>query len=111
MPSGAPPRPIGPAVGKNDDARARFEALGFPTVRDEAWRQTNVAPIALVPFVEPARREIAAARIDALPLEVACFASRVSLSIFVQNPESFHARDKVENKINDPLLHTHFYLV
>ncbi|MEP6592534.1 MAG: Fe-S cluster assembly protein SufD [Acidobacteriota bacterium] len=29
-----------------DRAAARFTALGFPTVRDEEWRFTNVAPIA-----------------------------------------------------------------
>lgn len=31
-------------------ARARFEALGFPTVQDEAWRQTPVAAIAKAAF-------------------------------------------------------------
>jgi hypothetical protein len=30
-----------------DRAAARFTALGFPTVRDEEWRFTNVAPIAV----------------------------------------------------------------
>ena len=29
---------------------ARFAALGFPTVRQEEWRFTNVAPIAATPF-------------------------------------------------------------
>jgi len=28
----------------------RFQELGFPTVRDEDWRFTNVAPIASLPF-------------------------------------------------------------
>ena len=32
---------------------ARFHDKGFPTVRDEAWKYTNVAPIRKVPF-EPA---------------------------------------------------------
>ena len=31
-------------------AFARFEALGFPTVQDEDWRFTNVAPIGRLPF-------------------------------------------------------------
>ena len=31
-------------------ARARFEALGLPTTRDEEWRQTSVAPIAKAAF-------------------------------------------------------------
>ncbi len=28
----------------------RFESLGFPSTRDEAWRYTSVAPIATTPF-------------------------------------------------------------
>lgn len=32
----------------------RFQALGFPTPRQEAWRLTNVAPIAGTPFSLPA---------------------------------------------------------
>ncbi|MFL6202399.1 MAG: Fe-S cluster assembly protein SufD [Thermoanaerobaculia bacterium] len=31
----------------------RFASLGFPTLRQEAWRQTNVAPIAQGSFVRP----------------------------------------------------------
>jgi Fe-S cluster assembly protein SufD len=31
-------------------AMARFMELGFPTLRDEDWRFTNVAPIAQLPF-------------------------------------------------------------
>ncbi len=33
-----------------DRAAARFSALGFPTVREEEWRFTNVAPIASTEF-------------------------------------------------------------
>ena len=33
-----------------DRGAARFSALGFPTVRDEEWRFTNVAPIAAAEF-------------------------------------------------------------
>jgi Fe-S cluster assembly protein SufD len=33
-----------------DRAAARFVALGFPTVRDEEWRYTNVGPIAAAEF-------------------------------------------------------------
>ena len=29
---------------------ARFAELGFPTLRDEDWRFTNIAPIAKMPF-------------------------------------------------------------
>ena len=38
-----------------ESAAARFSALGFPTVRDEEWRFTNVAPIASGQF-RPADR-------------------------------------------------------
>jgi len=31
-------------------ARARFEAIGLPGPRDEDWRQTNVRPLASIPF-------------------------------------------------------------
>ena len=33
---------------------ARFAELGFPTLKDEDWRFTNVAPIAKLPF-KPSR--------------------------------------------------------
>jgi len=31
----------------------RFREIGFPTVKDDFWKYTNVAPITRVPFVEP----------------------------------------------------------
>ena len=31
-------------------ALSRFAALGFPTVRQEEWKYTNVAPITKIPF-------------------------------------------------------------
>ncbi len=31
-------------------AMARFAEVGFPTTRDEAWRYTNLAPLAAMPF-------------------------------------------------------------
>jgi Fe-S cluster assembly protein SufD len=45
----------------------RFTALGIPTTRLEAWRFTNVAPIAATAFslAEPAERE--AAKVDTVP--------------------------------------------
>ena len=33
---------------------ARFAELGFPTLKDEDWRFTNVAPIARLPKAFPA---------------------------------------------------------
>jgi Fe-S cluster assembly protein SufD len=47
------------------EAIGRFEALGFPTTRDEAWRYTSVAPITGTPFaLQPG------ARADALTPQV-----------------------------------------
>ncbi len=42
---------------------SHFVELGFPTLRDEDWRFTNVAPIAKLPFepvIEPTRDAVAA---------------------------------------------------
>jgi len=42
---------------------ARFAELGFPTIKDEDWRFTNVAPIAKLPFIpclSPARNGLSA---------------------------------------------------
>ncbi|HWS73369.1 MAG TPA: Fe-S cluster assembly protein SufD, partial [Thermoanaerobaculia bacterium] len=33
-----------------DEAAARFQTLGWPTTRDEAWKYTNLAPIARIPW-------------------------------------------------------------
>jgi Fe-S cluster assembly protein SufD len=46
-----------------DHAASRFVELGFPTVRDEEWRFTNVAPIATTEF-----RPAASATLDAQTL-------------------------------------------
>ena len=47
------------------DGRERFEAVGFPTTRDEEWRFTNVAPIAKTHF----RRANDEDQLDAAKLE------------------------------------------
>jgi len=39
------------------DSLDRFSRLGFPTTRDEAWRNTNVSPIATTAFRPPERGE------------------------------------------------------
>ena len=52
-----------------DHAASRFVELGFPTVRDEEWRFTNVAPIASTEF-----RPAPAARIDADALDAFLYA-------------------------------------
>lgn len=49
---------------------ARFSELGFPTLQDEDWRFTNVAPIAKFPFrpsVEAGEHGIRASEIERLP--------------------------------------------
>src|SRR5437868_12299511 len=44
-----------PALGRlRQDAVNRFAELGFPTVDDEEWRFTNLAPLLKVPFVHAA---------------------------------------------------------
>ena len=37
-----------------DRGASRFAALGFPTVRDEDWRFTNVSPLAAIEFRQAA---------------------------------------------------------
>lgn len=39
------------------EAMQRFAGLGFPTTRQEEWRNTNVTPIAKLPFQLPAPEE------------------------------------------------------
>ena len=50
-----------------DRAAARFVTLGFPTVREEDWRFTNVAPIAGAEFITAPPAAVSAAEVDALP--------------------------------------------
>src|SRR5690242_14592994 len=40
----------GPLHGLRRAARDRFAALGFPTLKDEEWRFTNVAPLTRTTF-------------------------------------------------------------
>jgi Fe-S cluster assembly protein SufD len=48
-------------------AAARFAALGFPSVRDEEWRFTNVAPIASTDFQPASQVAVPVSEVDALP--------------------------------------------
>jgi Fe-S cluster assembly protein SufD len=50
-----------------DRAATRFAVLGFPTVRDEDWRFTNVAPIASIDFKTAPPAAVTVEAIDALP--------------------------------------------
>ena len=50
-----------------DRGAARFAALGFPTVRDEEWRFTNVSPLSAIEFRQAAPVSGIAAELDALP--------------------------------------------
>ena len=54
-----------------DKAAARFAALGFPTVRDEDWRFTSVAPIASTEFQTAGDAAVHASELDALPYSTA----------------------------------------
>ena len=54
-----------------DKAAARFAALGFPTVRDEDWRFTSVAPIASTEFQTAGDAAVSPAELDALPYTTA----------------------------------------
>ncbi|HWA40597.1 MAG TPA: hypothetical protein VG712_03240, partial [Gemmatimonadales bacterium] len=38
---------------RQETARRRFAETGFPTLHDEAWRFTDIAPIAKARFVAP----------------------------------------------------------
>ncbi len=62
-----------------DQAASRFVELGFPTVRDEEWRFTNVAPIASSEF-----RPAPAARVDAEALKAFVYAD-AALRIVIVN--------------------------
>jgi Fe-S cluster assembly protein SufD len=50
-----------------DKAAARFAALGFPTVRDEDWRFTNVSAIASTDFRPAGAADVSIDDMDALP--------------------------------------------
>ena len=50
-----------------DRAASRFTTLGFPTVRDEDWRFTNVSPLAAIEFRQAAPVPLSAGDIDASP--------------------------------------------
>jgi Fe-S cluster assembly protein SufD len=59
---------------------ATFTSLGFPTVRDEEWRYTNVAPIAAGEFQPASVATVGAAAVEALP-----YASATALRLVVVN--------------------------
>ncbi len=48
----------------------RFAEIGFPTVRDEEWRFTNIAPLLQVPFRPAATFDLAAADLDRLTFDI-----------------------------------------
>jgi len=59
---------------------ATFTSLGFPTVRDEEWRYTNVAPIAAAEFQPASVATVGAAAVEALP-----YAGATALRLVVVN--------------------------
>jgi Fe-S cluster assembly protein SufD len=56
-----------------DRGAARFAALGFPTVRDEEWRFTNVSPIASTEFRTSPPAIVTAADLAAVPYATLSF--------------------------------------
>jgi Fe-S cluster assembly protein SufD len=58
---------------RRQEARARFEADGFPRPGDEEWRQTNVAPIAATTFAHAER----GGRAEPSPLDEALGGPRI----------------------------------
>lgn len=65
------PRPPAWLSALREAGFARFSELGFPTLRQEDWRFTNVAPIAKLPFkpaLEPADSPLTAADLAAFAL-------------------------------------------
>jgi Fe-S cluster assembly protein SufD len=69
-------RPQGAARWLQDlreKATARFTALGFPTVRDEEWRFTNVSPIASTEFRPASPVALSPSDLDTLPYGSAPF--------------------------------------
>ena len=50
-----------------DRGASRFAALGFPTVRDEEWRFTNVAPIAATEFRTAPPAVVSASELASVP--------------------------------------------
>jgi Fe-S cluster assembly protein SufD len=70
----------GPLHQARQAAAERFAALGFPTLDDEEWRFTNLAPLTRVPF----RLAAPGARIDAEQLRRLAFdVGTCSLLVFV----------------------------
>jgi Fe-S cluster assembly protein SufD len=59
---------------------ATFTTLGFPTVRDEEWRYTNVAPIAAGEFRPASFATVDGAAVEALP-----YAGATALRLVVVN--------------------------
>ncbi len=63
-----------------DQAMERFSELGFPSVKDEEWKYTNVAPLAKLDFDAPASSRITA---GANPVDLACPEANDSRLVFV----------------------------
>lgn len=56
-------------TARRDAAAARFAALGLPTTRQEAWRKTNLQPLARIAFGHGGRAEgVDAAAVERLAL-------------------------------------------
>ena len=73
-----------------DKAAVRFAALGFPTVRDEDWRFTNVAPIAATEFEVASDALVEPSDLDALPYTSATYRIAIVNGRFSQALSRLH---------------------
>jgi len=84
--------PLGPEwlAGARREAFARFAARGFPTIRDEEWRFTNVAPVAEMAFMRatpasPSREALTKYAFPGVPT-VVVVNGRISKTLSTVNP-------------------------
>ena len=59
----------GDAARSREQAFDRFLTRGFPTIRDEEWRFTNVAPVASTPFARAGAVDVSAAALAGFQFE------------------------------------------
>jgi Fe-S cluster assembly protein SufD len=99
----------GPAwlEGKRTAAREWFVKTGFPTVRQEGWRQTNIEPITALDLC-PARAEDwseAVRRVRSLPFErMDCYRLVFVDGIFVPSLSSLPGKEWVAGSLREGIL-------
>ena len=99
--------------GVRTEAFARFRALGYPTLKDEEWRFTDVAPIARETFA-PGGNGVDPADVARLGLPGTCAARvvfldgrfRADLSALDGLPEGLRVRP-LRDALEDPVVTAH----